>query len=133
MRDSDADLLEVLALRKPARGGVVHCFSSGVESARALLDLGFYLSFAGNLTYKGSSAIREAARFVPSDRYLVETDAPYLAPEGRRGKPNEPAFLRITAGFLAELRGVRFLRLADETDRNARSLLRELPAQGIVS
>jgi TatD DNase family protein len=97
-----------------------------VETARAFLDLGFYLSFAGNLTYKGSTAIREAARFVPSDRYLVETDAPYLAPEGRRGRRNEPAFLKITAGFLAELRGIGFTRLADETVRNARSLVRRL-------
>jgi TatD DNase family protein len=126
-RDSDGDLLDALRRRRPARGGIIHCFSSGVESARAFLDLGFFLSFAGNLTYKRSAAIREAARFVPSDRYLVETDAPYLAPEGFRGRRNEPAFLKITAGFLAELRGIPFERLADETVRNARAAFRPLP------
>jgi TatD DNase family protein len=119
MRDSDGDTLEVLARSRPARGGVIHCFSSGPESARGFLDLGFFLSFAGNLTYRGSTAIREAARFVPSDRYLVETDSPYLSPGGLRGRRNEPGFLKITAEFLAELRGIPFERLAEETTRNA--------------
>jgi TatD DNase family protein len=123
MRDSDADTLDVLGRRKPARGGIIHCFSSGTESARGFLDLGFYLSFAGNLTYRGSNAVREAARFVPSDRYLVETDSPYLSPGGLRGRRNEPGFLKITAEFLAELRGVPFERLAEETTRNAEAAL----------
>ena len=121
-RDSDGDLLSVLKRHRPAGGGIVHCFSSGVETARALLDLGFYLSFAGNLTYKRSAAIRETARFVPSDRYLIETDAPYLSPEGFRGGSNEPALLKVTAAFLADLRGVSFERLAEETVRNARAV-----------
>ena len=122
MRDSDGDTLEALRRRRPARGGIIHCFSSGVETARAFLDLGFFLSFAGNLTYRKSTAIREAARFVPSDRYLLETDAPYLAPEGLRGRRNEPGFLKITAECLAEIRRIPFECLAEETTRNARAV-----------
>jgi TatD DNase family protein len=123
MRDSDGDALGALERRKPARGGIIHCFSSGLESARAFLDLGFFLSFAGNLTYRGSTAVREAALYVPSDRYLLETDSPYLSPGGLRGRRNEPGFLRITAEFLAELRGIPLELLAEETTRNAGAAL----------
>jgi len=122
-RDSDEDLIEALAGHRPVRGGIMHCFSSGVETARRLLDMGFFLSFAGNVTYNRSDRIREAARFVPSDRYCIETDAPYLAPGKYRGKVNEPAYCVITAEFLAGVRKVGFDTLAEETTRNAKSAL----------
>ena len=86
--------------------GIMHCFSGGIEEARRSLDLGFYLSFAGNLTYPKAVAIREAAAFAPADRILVETDAPFLAPIPHRGQRNEPALVTHTAAALADLRGI---------------------------
>lgn len=122
-RDADSDLVDTLKHHKPLKDGIVHCFSSGVRTARALLDLGMYLSFAGNITYKKSDHMRDAARFVPRDRYVIETDSPYLPPEGHRGKPNEPANIIHTARYIAELRGISFEFLAEQTTRNARTLL----------
>ncbi|NOY91771.1 MAG: TatD family hydrolase [Deltaproteobacteria bacterium] len=86
-------------------GGIIHCFSEDADFARAALDLGFYCSFSGIVTFKSATAIQEAAQLVPADRLLIETDAPYLAPMPLRGKRNEPAFIAHTASFLAELRG----------------------------
>jgi TatD DNase family protein len=82
-----------------------------------------YLSFAGNITYKKSDHMRDAARFVPRDRYVIETDSPYLPPEGHRGKPNEPANIIHTARYIAELRGISLEFLAEQTTRNAKTLL----------
>ncbi len=98
--------------------GVMHCFSGGVEEARRSLDLGFYLSFAGNVTYPKAVAIREAAAFAPAERILVETDAPFLAPIPHRGQRNEPAMVSYTAGALAELRGISAEELAAITTEN---------------
>lgn len=98
--------------------GIMHCFSGVVEEARRSLDLGFYLSFAGNLTYPKAVAIREAAAFAPADRILVETDAPFLAPIPYRGERNEPALVAHTAAALAELRGVSPEELATITTEN---------------
>ncbi len=98
--------------------GVMHCFSGGVEEARRSLDLGFYLSFAGNLTYPKAVAIREAAAFAPAERILVETDAPFLAPIPHRGQRNEPALVSHTAAALAELRGISAEELAAITTEN---------------
>ena len=86
-------------------GGIIHCFSEDAEFARAALDLDLYCSFSGIVTFKTAEAIREAALLVPADRLLIETDAPYLAPMPLRGKRNEPAYVKHTALFLAELRG----------------------------
>lgn len=88
-----------------ALGGIMHCFSGDLTHARRSLDAGFHLSFAGNLTYPKSAAIREAAAFAPSDRILVETDAPFLAPIPHRGETNEPGLVTHTAQALAKLRG----------------------------
>jgi TatD DNase family protein len=98
--------------------GIMHCFSGNVEDARRSLDLGFYLSFAGNVTYPKAQQIRDAAAFAPADRILVETDAPFLAPIPFRGQRNEPAYVAHTAAALAELRGISPEELAATTTEN---------------
>ena len=98
--------------------GVIHCFSSGTELARQCLDLGFYISFSGIVTFKNAESVREAVSRVPLDRLLVETDAPYLAPVPKRGKPNEPAFVAYTAARVAEIKGVTQPELAALTTDN---------------
>jgi TatD DNase family protein len=122
--DAEADLLALIAEHWRPHGipGVMHCFSGDREHARRSLDLGFYLSFAGNLTYPKAVGIREAAKFAPPDRILVETDAPFLAPVPHRGQRNEPALVVHTAAFLAELRGFSTDELADLTTENFRRL-----------
>ena len=87
-------------------GGVMHCFTGTVEHARASLDLGFVISFAGNITYPKAQNIRDAASMVPLDRMFIETDSPYLAPVPHRGKRNEPAFVTEVARQIGELRGI---------------------------
>lgn len=99
-------------------GGIMHCFSGNVDQAHRSLEAGFYLSFAGNLTYPKAISIREAAAFAPADRILVETDAPFLAPIPHRGKRNEPALVAHTAAALAELRGISLQELASVTTEN---------------
>jgi TatD DNase family protein len=100
----------------------MHCFSGDLDHAKRSLDLGFYLSFAGNLTYPKAQDIRDAAAFAPADRILVETDAPFLAPVPLRGQRNEPAFVAHTAAVLAELRGISAEALAELTTANFRTL-----------
>jgi TatD DNase family protein len=104
------------------RPGIMHCFSGGPEEARQCLDMGFYLSFAGIVTFPKATAIREAAKVTPRERLLIETDAPYLAPVPNRGKRNEPAFIVETAKRLAALRGESFEELAAATTRNFQAL-----------
>jgi TatD DNase family protein len=94
-------------------GGVIHCFSGDKKDAKAALDLGFYISFAGPVTYPKAENLREAAAYVPPDRLLCETDSPYLAPQGHRGKRNEPAFVSETYGKVAEVRGMTTEALAE--------------------
>ncbi len=122
-READADLVETLKHHQTLKNGIIHCFSSGIPTVKKLLDLGFYISFAGNVTYKKSGRIQDAAGYVPDDRYLIETDSPYLSPAGYRGKPNEPAYIAETAIFLAGLRGIELEFLADQTAENARMVL----------
>ena len=99
-------------------GGVMHCFSEDWPTAKAALDLGFYVSISGIVTFKNADTVREVARQIPSDRLLVATDAPYLAPVPHRGHTNEPAFVADTARFLAELRGIDLETLAQQTTDN---------------
>jgi len=103
-RDADSDLLQILQ-EEDIHQGVIHCFSSNKEYAGHFLDLGFYISFAGNCTYKKATGIQEAAGMIPDDRLLVETDAPYLTAQAVRGRLNTPGFLGYTVDFIAELRG----------------------------
>jgi len=118
--DAWADTLALITQHFQPTGlpGIMHCFSGNVEDARRSLDLGFYLSFAGNLTYPKAQQIREAAAFAPADRILVETDAPFLAPIPFRGQRNEPAYVAHTAAALAELRGISLEELAATTTEN---------------
>ena len=99
-------------------GGVMHCFTEDWDTARAALDLNFYISFSGIVTFKNAEAIRQVALQVPDDRLLIETDSPYLAPVPHRGKVNEPSYVRYVASKLAELRGCSLDELATLTTRN---------------
>jgi len=108
----------------PPRGGVIHCFTGNRDAAGEFVALGFHISFSGIVTFRNAREIQQAAPTVPDDRVLVETDAPYLAPEPYRGKRNEPAYVRRTLEVLATLRGVEADRLARITSENARRLFR---------
>lgn len=104
--------------------GVLHCYSGSVEMATEYIKLGFYISFAGPVTFKNARSIREVAKSVPLDRLLVETDCPYLTPEPNRGKRNEPIFVKYTAGTIADIRGITYEELAKVTNRNTRELFK---------
>ncbi len=127
-RDADDDTLGMLTdFSKGWKGdssriGVLHCFTRDEAFARALLDLGFYISFSGIVTFRNADPLREVAAFVPKDRMLIETDSPYLAPMPHRGKRCEPAFVVDTAKRLADLRGVAVESLAEVTTCNAKLL-----------
>jgi TatD DNase family protein len=124
-RDAHAEALAVLAeMRVGEMGGVMHCFSGDVEVARRCLDLGLFISLAGPVTYRSARGLPEVARFVPGDRLVVETDCPFLPPEGHRGQRNEPAYLALTAARVAALRSESLDRLAAATSDNARTLFR---------
>lgn len=120
-RDADGDCYAMLVeFADRLAGCIMHCFGSGPAYAEKFLELGFYISFAGNVTFKKAAELHEAARRVPIDRLLVETDAPYLAPAPLRGKRCEPHYVEHTAAFLAELKGVPLETLAEATTANAR-------------
>jgi TatD DNase family protein len=104
--------------RAGAAGGVFHCFTETAEVARAALDLGFYISFSGILTFKSAADLREVAAFVPLDRLLIETDSPYLAPVPFRGKTNNPSYVRHVAQQVADLRGLALEEVGRVTSRN---------------
>jgi len=99
-------------------GGILHCFTGSVEHARRALDMGFMISFAGNITFPKAQTIRDAAQIVPLDRMLIETDSPYLAPIPHRGKRNEPAFVSEVARQISELRGLPAEEIGVQTTRN---------------
>ncbi len=131
-REAWEDTLSLLAghWRGPSEnpiGGIMHCFSGGPREAERALDLGFYLSFGGILTFPKSLELQEVARRAPADRILVETDAPYLAPVPKRGRRNEPAFVVETAGKLGEIRGVSREEIAAVTTANFRRLFNLAP------
>ena len=109
-------------------GGVFHCFTESQAVARAALDLGFYISFSGILTFKTAADLREVAQFVPLDRLLIETDSPYLAPVPYRGKTNNPSYVPYVAKLIAELRGESLQAIADATSRNFEQLFKGVTA-----
>ena len=118
-RDAADDTIRIMRDEDTAQtGGVMHCFAQDWEVARQALDIGFYISFSGIVTFKNALAIKEVARKTPIDRILVETDCPYLAPVPYRGKINEPAYVRHTAEHVADLRGVELDTLAEATTSN---------------
>ncbi len=118
-REARKDTIDVMRSEHASEaGGVMHCFSEDWPTAKAALDLGFYISFSGIVTFKNAQALRELALKVPDDRILVETDSPYLAPEPHRGKTNEPAFVSCTAERIADLKGISKEAFAELTSNN---------------
>ncbi|AEB57721.1 TatD family hydrolase [Ectopseudomonas mendocina] len=128
-REARADTLALLREAALPQAGVLHCFTEDWEMARAALDIGFYISLSGIVTFRNAEALREVARQVPADRLLVETDSPYLAPVPHRGKPNLPQYVREVAEYLAVLRGVSYETLAEQTSNNFKRLF---PLAGVA-
>ncbi|MDZ7663037.1 TatD family hydrolase [Thiohalophilus sp.] len=119
MRDATEDTLRVLKEEKADEiGGVMHCFVEDWETAKKALDLNFYISFSGIVTFKSARELQEVAKNVPADRYLVETDSPYLAPVPYRGKSNQPAWTRHVAEFISGLRETEVETIAEQTTNN---------------
>lgn len=122
-RESRDDTLRILREEKAAEvGGVMHCFTETLEMAEAAMDMGFYISFSGIVTFKTAEELREVARRIPIERLLVETDSPYLAPIPHRGKSNQPAWVADVAKFVAELRGMGYEAFCEQTTANFRRL-----------
>lgn len=118
-RDAAEDTIDILrAENASAAGGVMHCFAEDWKVAKQALELGFFISFSGIVTFKNAEAIKEVARKAPLDRILVETDAPYLAPVPMRGKVNQPAYVKHTAEYVAGLRNIPYEQLAEQTTEN---------------
>ena len=124
-RSASADTLQILKEEgAEAVGGVFHCFTETAEVARAALELGFYISFSGILTFRNAQELREVASWIPMDRLLIETDSPFLAPVPYRGKVNEPAYVAHVAHQLADLRQVPVESIAETTTENFRKLFK---------
>lgn len=123
-RDAEDDTVDILRdeMEKGAYPGVIHCFTASGDFARKALDLGFYISISGIVTFKNARDLQETAKWLPIERLLIETDAPFLAPVPHRGKPGEPAFVADTCRFLAELRGEDADELAERTRVNFHTL-----------
>ena len=121
-REAHAETLRILQQKKGRLRGVLHCFSGDAAMARECIALGFHLSVAGPVTYRKSEQLRAVAREIPAERLLIETDAPYLAPQPWRGKRNEPSYVVETARCLAEIRGMAVEELERLTEENARRL-----------
>lgn len=122
-RESDQDMLKILkeeGIDEP--GGIFHCFSSGLEMAREVLDMGLYLAFGGVITFKNASELRRVVEMVPLDRILLETDSPYLTPEPHRGRRNEPAYVRFVAEKIGKIKKLSLDRVAEITTENARAV-----------
>jgi TatD DNase family protein len=119
-RDAEADTAAILTeeMREGAFSGVIHCFTASAEFARIALDLGLYISLSGIVTFKNAKDLQDVAKWLPADRLLVETDAPFLAPIPHRGRTGEPAFVADTARFVAQLRDVPPETLAQQTSDN---------------
>ncbi|HAE04901.1 MAG TPA: DNAase, partial [Gammaproteobacteria bacterium] len=120
-REAKADTIEIMQ-QEQAQAGVMHCFSEDWETAKAALDLGFYISFSGIITFKSAADLREVAKKVPADRLLVETDSPYLTPVPYRGRANSPAYTYYVAEKLAEIRGTSIDNIAQQTTQNFNDL-----------
>jgi TatD DNase family protein len=124
-RDADREVMDILRDWKDRdHKGVIHCFSGDYDLARDFLDLGYYISIPGVVTFKNASRLREVAAGIPVDLMLIETDCPYLAPVPKRGKRNEPLYVSYTAKKIAQIRGMDFEELALRTSENAKRLFR---------
>ncbi|MEG3640894.1 YchF/TatD family DNA exonuclease [Magnetococcus sp. PR-3] len=124
-REAEADTRTIMEEEKASEcGGVIHCFTGSKDMATWALDQGYYISLSGIVTFSSAQELQEIARYIPADRLLVETDAPYLSPLAKRGKRNEPAFVELTTKTIAKLRGINAKDLADMTTENYRRLFR---------
>ena len=121
-REAHADTMAAISARRGRLTGVLHCYSGSLEDAKRYLDMGFYLSFGGPLTFKNAQKLPEVAAYVPQDRVLSETDSPYLAPVPLRGKRNEPAHVRYVVEKLAQLRHVAYEQMAQDACENGKRL-----------
>ena len=125
VRDAHQDMLDMMkARRNRLPGGIIHCFSGSWEIAKEYLKMGFYISFAGPVTFKKAPKLQEVAVNVPRDRLLIETDSPYMSPEPKRGRRNEPTHVRYVCEKIAALRGISVEELAAATTRNAMDVYR---------
>lgn len=126
-RDAHGDIIEIIKTQQAGiNGGVLHCFSGSLEMAKYCIEQGFYLSFAGPITFKNAVKLQEIVRKVPLERLLVETDCPYLTPVPYRGKQNEPSFVRFTAAKVAELKEISLAEVIIATGENTRRLFKKL-------
>jgi len=125
MREATADTLQIMREADAGQaGGVMHCFAEDWDAARAALDMDFYISFSGIVTFKNANTLKEVAKQVPLERMLVETDSPYLAPTPFRGKSNQPAYVKYVAEHIAELRGTSLEAISEATTENFFRLFR---------
>ena len=121
-RDAHGEIVSMLQKWNGKVRGIVHCFSGDYDMAKRCLDMGYYISVPGTVTYKNSSVLRDVVRKTPLDRLLVETDCPFLTPEPKRGKRNEPLYVTVTARAVATIKGVSYEEVARVTTRNAREV-----------
>ena len=121
-REANSEVFDILKKTKGDVKGVIHCFSGDVQLAYAYMDMGYYISIPGTVTYKKASLVQDVATHIPLERMLLETDAPFLAPVPKRGKRNEPAFIVHTAEKIAQLRHQDFEAIAHQTTENARKI-----------
>ena len=125
-RNADDDVIEALRSAALSRGGIMHCFSSDWPTAKKALDVGFLISFSGNVTFRNADNLREVARKVPEDRLLVETDSPYLAPDPLRGSPNTPLLCPLIYERIAQIRNANISDLVEHIGQNTRSLFQHI-------
>ncbi len=119
-REATADIIDILQEENASEvGGIMHCFTGSIEVAKQCIDMNFYISFGGPVTFKNAKKPKEVAAEIPLDRLLIETDCPYLTPHPFRGKRNEPSYVKYVAEQIAELKGVSFEEIAQKTSDNA--------------
>jgi TatD DNase family protein len=122
-REATADIIEILKEENAAEvGGIMHCFTGSVEVAKQCIDMNFYISFGGPVTFKNAKKPKEVAKEIPLEHLLIETDCPYLTPHPFRGKRNEPSYVKYVAEAIAELKGISFEEVAQKTSDNAKKI-----------
>lgn len=122
-RDAHEDTYEILREENDDKlRGIMHCYQSSLEMSKDFIDMGFFISLAGPVTFKNAKTPKEVAKGVPLDRLLIETDSPYLTPHPHRGKRNEPAYVRYMAGMIAELKGISYEEVVKKTAQNAKTI-----------
>lgn len=124
-RAAQQDTMQILEQGLGSAGGVMHCFTESLEMARQSLEMGLYISFSGIITFRNAADLREVVRQVPLEKILVETDAPYLTPVPHRGRPNEPRFVKEVAQCVAEIKGLHFDQVVEQTGANFKQLFQQ--------